>query len=91
MGNQVELLKPFTGKPKSVKTFVLWRDEDSLMQRQVRARGIIGTYRKEERLHISNAQAHEAWQPERIRRRLHDGAHHHPTHEVDVVFKLAAE
>jgi len=45
MGNQVELLKPFAGKPKSVKTFVLWRDNDSLMQRQVRVRGSIGTYR----------------------------------------------
>ena len=44
MGNQVELLKPFTGKPKSVKTFTLWRDEDSLMQRQLRVRGSIGAW-----------------------------------------------
>jgi hypothetical protein len=55
MGNQVELLKPFTGQPKSVKTFILWRDEDSLMQRQLRVRGSIGTYRQEERLHITSA------------------------------------
>ena len=55
IGNQVELLKPFAGKPKSVKTFVLWRDEDSLMQRQLRVRGSIGTYRQEERLHIISA------------------------------------
>ncbi|MFM7986733.1 MAG: hypothetical protein ACKPKO_46205, partial [Candidatus Fonsibacter sp.] len=46
MGNQVELLTPFTGKPKSVKTFVLWRDEDTLMQRKLLIRGNIGTYRK---------------------------------------------
>jgi len=55
MGNQVELLKPFSGKPKSVKTFILWRDEDSLVQRQFRVRGGIGTYRQEERLHIISA------------------------------------
>ena len=55
MGKQVEWLKPFAGKPKSVKTFVLWRDEGSLMQRQLRVRGSIGTYRQEERLHIISA------------------------------------
>ena len=55
MGNQVELLKPFADKPKSVKTFGLWRDEDSLMHRQLRVRGSIGTYRQEERLHIISA------------------------------------
>ena len=55
IGNQVDLLKSFAGKPKSVKTFVLWRDEDSLRQRQLRVRGSIGTYRQEERLHIISA------------------------------------
>ena len=52
MGNQVELLNPFAGKPKSVKTFILWRDEDSLMHRQLRIRGDIGMHRQEERLRV---------------------------------------
>ena len=55
MGDQIELWEPFAGKRKVVKTFILWRDEDSLMHRHLRIRGGIGTHRQEERLHVINA------------------------------------
>ena len=54
-GNQQELLKPFTGKQKTVKHFTLWRDEDSLTQRYQRVKGGIATYRQEEHLYIVSA------------------------------------
>ena len=42
-GNQQDLSKPFASKPKSVKVFTLWRDEDSMTQRLQRVRGGIAT------------------------------------------------
>ena len=54
-GNQNELLKPFAGKPKSVKTFMLWRDEDSLTQRLQRVGTGIGTYRQHEHMFVVSA------------------------------------
>ena len=54
-GNHSELLKPFTGKPKSVKTFMLWRDEDSLTQRLSRVKGGITAYQQHESLLIVSA------------------------------------
>jgi len=51
-GNQAELLKPFQGQQKSVKTFLLWRDEDSLTQRLQRVKGGIGSCRQWEQLHV---------------------------------------
>jgi hypothetical protein len=54
-GNQQDLLKPFASKPKSVKIFTLWRDEDSMIQRLQRVKGGIATYRQEEHLYIVSA------------------------------------
>jgi hypothetical protein len=51
MGNQVDWLKPLAGKPKSVQTCVLWRDEDSLMQRQA----AVARHQRQQ----SGPQAHE--------------------------------
>lgn len=56
-GNQGDLLKPFHGKPKSVKTFLLWRDEASLMQRLQRVKGGVGSCRQTEQLHVVSALA----------------------------------
>ena len=51
-GNQAELLKPFQSKQKTVKTFLLWRDEDSVTQRLQRVKGGIGSCRQSEQLHL---------------------------------------
>jgi hypothetical protein len=53
-GNLGELLRPFAGKLKSVKSFVLWRDEDSYQARHRRVRGI-GSCQLQEGLHIVSA------------------------------------
>ena len=54
-GNTTDLLKPFASKAKTVRTFTLWRDEDSMTQRLARVKGGIGTYRQGETLLIVNA------------------------------------
>ena len=54
-GNTAELLKPFANKAKTVRTFTLWRDEDSMTQRLSRVKGGIGTYRQAETLLIVSA------------------------------------
>ena len=51
-GNQADLLKPFQSKQKTVKTFLLWRDEDSVTQRLQRVKGGIGSCRQSEQLHL---------------------------------------
>ena len=53
-GNQGELLKPFAGKPKSVKSLLLWRDEDSYHARYQRVRGV-GSCQLQEGLHFVTA------------------------------------
>jgi len=54
-GNTTDLLKPFASKAKTVRTFTLWRDEDSMTQRLARVKGGIGTYRQGETLLIVSA------------------------------------
>jgi hypothetical protein len=54
-GNQTELMRPFHGMTKSVRTFTLWRDEESLVMRLARQRGTVGTYRQQEHLYVVSA------------------------------------
>ena len=47
LGNTSELLKPFQSMTKTVKTFQLWKDEASLMNRHKRvSKGTIGSFRQ---------------------------------------------
>ena len=51
-GNQHEILRPFQGKKKHVKTYVLWRDEESQLTRLQRNRGGINTCRQHETMYV---------------------------------------
>ncbi len=54
-GAQNELLKPFAGKEKSVKTYMIHKDEESMMQRYGKVMGV-ATIRLEETLMIISAK-----------------------------------
>ncbi len=55
-GNQVELLRPFQGMTKVVRTFYLFKDEDSVTKRFDRKRVGVGTFQLHEQLHVVCAQ-----------------------------------
>ena len=62
-GNQAAILKPFYGMSKTVKTFMLWKDEESMMHRRKNGKMGISSFRQHEQLYMVSAPGPLALKP----------------------------